>query len=63
MRDSTNISRARLTRVLTIVLVAANRPAWPQDGLNAETMKLYGGTYLSDCKNPASPRVTVFKDS
>lgn len=28
--------------------------------LDADLMKMYGGTYLSDCKNLASPRVTVF---
>jgi hypothetical protein len=30
--------------------------------LEPEILKLYGGTYLSDCAHPASPRVTVFEN-
>lgn len=31
--------------------------------LDADSVKIYGGTYLSDCMNGASPRVTVFADT
>jgi hypothetical protein len=34
-------------------------PAWGQSGLDAETLKLYGGRYALDCANPQSARVLV----
>ena len=46
---------------LALALGAA--PAWSQGKLNADTYKVFGGTYMSDCKNPASPKVTVFEDA
>lgn len=46
-----------------ILLAAENAPALSQDRLDADTFKAFGGTYMSDCKNPASPRVTVFADA
>src|SRR5258705_2549950 len=55
------ISWARLA--LAMVLLASSRPAWCEGGLDADVMERYGGTYLSDCKNPASPRVTVFENA
>jgi hypothetical protein len=58
-----NVLRARMALALTLVLLASSRPAWCQDGFDAETMKQYGGTYLSDCKNPASPRLTVLQNA
>jgi hypothetical protein len=54
---------ARSCLALTIVLVAANGPAWCGGRLDADEMKQYGGTYRSDCKNPESPRVTVLETS
>jgi hypothetical protein len=57
------ISWARTVLALAIVLLASSRPAWCEGGLDADAMKRYGGTYLSDCKNPASPRVTVFENA
>jgi hypothetical protein len=44
------------------ILVAASAPAWSQ-GLDAHTLKTYGGTYMANCKDPASPKATVFADS
>ncbi|HZQ90799.1 MAG TPA: Ivy family c-type lysozyme inhibitor [Terriglobales bacterium] len=34
--------------------------AGAQERLDRETMRLFGGTYLSDCRNNSSPRITVF---
>lgn len=48
---------------LTIALLASARSARSQNLLDAETTKMYGGAYLADCKDPASPRVSVFQDS
>lgn len=52
---------ARLAVALTIVLATGHQPAWSGGKLDAETMKRYGGTYLSDCKNPTSARVTILE--
>jgi len=45
------------------VLLALPTPARALDTLDAYTMKEYGGTWLSDCRNNASPRVTVFNNA
>lgn len=49
----------RLVLVLTLILVSASGHASADGGLDADSFKLYGGTWLSDCGNPGSPRVTV----
>lgn len=46
-----------------LVSCMAGASASAQSTLDVQTMKLYGGTYLSDCKNPASPRVMVSQDA
>jgi hypothetical protein len=46
-----------LAGLLLAFLASASEAALDKDAL-----KMFGGTYLSDCKNPASPRVTVFED-
>lgn len=43
-------------------ILASGTPAWPQ-GLDAHTLKSHGGTYMVDCKNPASAKATVFADA
>lgn len=43
-------------------LILAGAPAWAQ-GLDADTLKAYGGTYMADCGNPASAKATVFADA
>jgi hypothetical protein len=53
----------RLAAALTLVLAAASEPAWPAGRLDAETMKAYGGTYRSDCKDLASPSFVVGETS
>ena len=45
------------------VLLALPTPARALDTLDAYTMKEHGGTWLSDCKNNTSPRVTVFNNA
>ena len=49
--------------VAALALIAAHTPAAALDTLDAYTLKEYGGTWLSDCKNNASPRVTVFNNA
>ena len=49
-------------QVAAAMLVAAGAPAWSQ-GLDAHTLKAYGGTYMADCRNPTSPKATVFADA
>jgi hypothetical protein len=44
-------------------LIASHAPAAAFDTLDASTMKEYGRTWLSDCKDGASPRVTVFDNA
>jgi len=46
-----------------LALIAAYTPASAFDTLDADTMKEYGRTWFSDCKNNASPRVTVFNNA
>ena len=56
----------KITRCLfavALALTAAHTPAAVFDTLDAWTLKEYGGTWLSDCKNNASPRVTVFNNA
>jgi hypothetical protein len=49
--------------VAALALIAAHTPAAALDTLDADTMKEYGRTWLSDCKDNASPRVTVFNNA
>jgi hypothetical protein len=44
-------------------LLAASAPAWAQSRLDAETLKLYGGTYSADCSSAAAPRLRVAADT
>ena len=39
--------------------VAIATPAWPQGTLAAPALKLYGGTYSSDCGNSTASRLRV----
>lgn len=43
--------------------VAAGAPAWSQGALDADALKLYGGTYSSECSNSAAPRLRVVADT
>jgi len=43
--------------------LAASAPVWAQSGLDAETLKLYGGTYSADCSSAAAPRLRVAADT
>ncbi len=46
----------------TIALLAVPL-AWAQAKLDAQTLKDFGGTYMVDCANNASPKATVFADA
>jgi len=46
-----------------LALLDAAAPAWAQNRLDGEVMRVFGGTYMSDCDNNASPRVTVSADT
>jgi inhibitor of lysozyme (Ivy) len=52
-----------LIRGATAALVAAGAPAWSQNTLDAQALKLYGGNYSSDCSNSAAPRLRVVADA
>jgi hypothetical protein len=43
--------------------IAAGAPAWSQSTLDAQALKLYGGTYSSDCSNSTAPRLRVVADA
>jgi hypothetical protein len=44
---------------LLIALLSGAGMAWAQSGLDAEVLRLYGGTYAVDCANSQSPRLKV----
>jgi hypothetical protein len=44
-------------------IVVAGAPAWAQNKLDADTLKLYGGTYSTECGNSAAPRLRVVSDA
>lgn len=46
--------------VAPLLLVAVAGPAWA--ALNADAMKQSGGTYMAECGNNASSKVTVFEN-
>lgn len=46
-----------------MLMAACATSAWSQGGLDTDTFKVYGGTYLADCANPASAKATVFADA
>jgi len=35
-------------------MIAAAMPAWPQNRLGAELIKLWGGTYSTNCGDPSA---------
>lgn len=56
-----------LRRLVCVVSAAAflalGGPVWSQGPLNVDALKLYGGTYSSDCSNSAAPRLLVVADA
>lgn len=58
------MNKARLWFLCAIIALAAeSAPVRAQDKLDGETYKLFGGTYMSDCNNAASPKVSVFAEA
>jgi hypothetical protein len=49
--------------VLCLVLCAAGVSVSAHAALEEQAVRNYGGTYLSDCRNPQSPRVIVSADA
>lgn len=43
--------------------IAVCTPAWAQDRLDAETLKLFGGSYAADCSNAKATRLRVVADA
>jgi hypothetical protein len=54
------MGKARIGFAALALLALA--PAAAESALDRDAFKTFGGTYMSDCKNPASPRLTVFED-
>ena len=52
-----------LLRTAAALFVATILPAQSQGRLDADALKLYGGTYSSDCSNPTAPKGTVFAEA
>lgn len=48
--------------VLAVALAAGAGTAWSQ-GLDADTLRIFGGTYRADCGNAASARASVQADA
>jgi len=46
-----------------VAFLALCVPVWSQSALNVDALKLYGGTYSSDCSNSAAPRLLVVADA
>jgi hypothetical protein len=49
----------RLPALLGIVCLTVCQPAAALDALEADTLKLYGGVYATDCASPAAPHLRV----
>jgi Inhibitor of vertebrate lysozyme (Ivy) len=47
---------------VTALMMVASPSAWSQN-LDAQALKNYGGTYMVDCKNNASAKVSVFANA
>jgi hypothetical protein len=43
--------------------MAAGDSGWAQNTLDAQALKLYGGTYSADCSNPSATRLRVVADA
>ena len=50
----------RLIYSAMLTLATASTSVWAQGTLDAKMMKNFGGTYMVDCSNNASPKATVF---
>ena len=48
---------------MTAAVIAATTPAWAQSKLDGDAMRMWGGTYSTNCGNPAAPRLRVVSDA
>jgi len=53
----------KIGQVIFLAAVLAAAPAGAQSGLDAETLKLYGGAYSPDCASAAAPKLRVAADA
>lgn len=58
-----NVTGRLIPYAITAALIAAATPVWPQNRLDAEVIKVWGGTYSSNCGNPTAPRLRVVSDA
>jgi hypothetical protein len=56
-------SRWLIHGIATAASIAVYTPAWAQDRLDAETLKLFGGSYSADCSNAKATRLRVLADA
>ena len=56
MKSKPRLKRRAAVCVLGLVMAAS---AWPKGGLDAPTLRQYGGRYATDCANPAAPSLRV----
>lgn len=55
--------RGLIYGAVAALIFALSTPLWAQNRLDAEALKLYGGTYSTDCGNPKATRLTVVADA
>jgi Inhibitor of vertebrate lysozyme (Ivy) len=58
-----NAVRWLICGVAAATFVSASTPAWSQGTLDADTLKVFGGAYMADCKDPQSAKATVLADA
>lgn len=58
-----NTTERLIPYAITAALIAAATPAWPQGKLDADSIRLWGGTYSTNCGNPTAPRLRVVSDA
>lgn len=58
-----NVTEPLIPYAITAALIAAATPAWSQNRLDADSIKLWGGTYSTNCGNPTAPRLRVVSDA
>ena len=58
-----NSTERLISYATTASLIALASPAWAQSKLDADSIRLWGGTYSTNCGNPAAPRLRVVSDA
>ncbi len=58
-----NSTERLISYATTASLIALASPAWAQSKLDADSIRLWGGTYSTNCGNPSAPRLRVVSDA